>query len=135
MHLPLVEFAINNAYQESTQTTPFMLNYGLHPHTPASIARARRQGNDPMQRAQTDAKSGRGSFASCFADEMHKVVAHAGTLLLSARQRQKAYHDRKARAKTFNVDDQVMLSTKNIAFKNPGTAKLLAKICWPIQGA
>ena len=39
VHLPLVEFAINNAYQESTQTTPFMLHYGLHPHTPASIAR------------------------------------------------------------------------------------------------
>ena len=110
-----------------------MLKYGLHPHTPASIARI--QGNDPMQRAQTSAKSGRGSFATCFADEMHKVVAHAGMLLLSARQRQKAYHDRKARAKSFNVDDQVLLSTKNIAFKNPGTAKLLPKICWPIQGA
>ncbi len=131
VHLPLVEFAINNAYQESTQTTPFMLNYGLHPHTPASIAR--RQGNDPMQRAQTDAKSGRGSFASCFADEMHKVVAHAGKLLLSAQQRQKAYHDRKARAKSFNVDDQVLLSTKNIAFKNPGTAKLLPKFAGPFR--
>ena len=131
VHLPLVEFAINNAYQESTQTTPFMLNYGLHPHTPASIAR--RQGNDPMQRAQTDAKSGRGSFASCFADEMHEVVAHARKLLLSAQQRQKAYHDRKARAKSFNVDDQVLLSTKNIAFKNPGTAKLLPKFAGPFR--
>ncbi|KAJ9531103.1 hypothetical protein QJQ45_000899 [Haematococcus lacustris] len=30
-HLPLVEFAINNAKQESTRCTPFYLNYGYHP--------------------------------------------------------------------------------------------------------
>ncbi len=36
-HLPLVEFAINNAYQASVKETPFFLNYGQHPHTPAII--------------------------------------------------------------------------------------------------
>ena len=37
-HLPMIEFAINNAYQESVKTTPFMLNYGQHPHTPTSVS-------------------------------------------------------------------------------------------------
>ncbi len=130
VHLPMVEFAINNAYQESTQTTPFMLNYGLHPHTPASI---NIQGDGPVHQAQKLSKSGRTSFANCFADEMQRIVTHARKLLLSAQQRQKAYHDRKARAKQFNVGDRVLLSTKNIAFKNPGTAKLLPKYAGPFE--
>ena len=33
-HLDAVEFAVNNAWQESVQTTPFMLNYGQHPRLP-----------------------------------------------------------------------------------------------------
>ena len=61
------------------------------------------------------------------------VPPQAPVGLLSAQQRQKAYHDRKARAKSFNVDDQVLLSTKNIAFKNPGTAKLLPKFAGPFR--
>jgi hypothetical protein len=30
--LPLAEFAVNNATNESTRTTPFFANYGFHPH-------------------------------------------------------------------------------------------------------
>ena len=37
-HLPLVEFAMNNAYNASIQNTPFFLNFGLHPKTPANLA-------------------------------------------------------------------------------------------------
>ena len=36
-HLTAAEFAINNANQESIKTTPFMLNYGQNPLTPASL--------------------------------------------------------------------------------------------------
>ena len=36
-HLDAAEFAINNAWQESVQNTPFMLNSGQHPLTPASV--------------------------------------------------------------------------------------------------
>ena len=35
--LPLVEFAINNAYQASIKTTPFFLNHGDHPRTPTDL--------------------------------------------------------------------------------------------------
>ena len=36
-HLTAAEFALNNAYQESIKTSPFMLNYGQNPLTPASL--------------------------------------------------------------------------------------------------
>jgi hypothetical protein len=36
-HLDAVEFAVNNAWQESIRTTPFFLNYGLRPHTPSEV--------------------------------------------------------------------------------------------------
>lgn len=38
MKLPCCEFAINNAFQESVRNTPFFLNYGCHPRSPANIA-------------------------------------------------------------------------------------------------
>lgn len=38
MKLPCCEFAINNAFQESVRNTPFFLNYGYHPRSPAKIA-------------------------------------------------------------------------------------------------
>ena len=37
-YVALIEFAINNAYHESIQDTPFRVVYGFHPHTPTSIA-------------------------------------------------------------------------------------------------
>ena len=36
-HLSLIEFAINNSRQESIGTTPFMLNGGRQPRTPADL--------------------------------------------------------------------------------------------------
>lgn len=33
-HLSLVQFAINNAWQETVQETPHFLSFGLHPKTP-----------------------------------------------------------------------------------------------------
>eukprot|EP00983_Pelagomonas_calceolata_P027323 858245-Pelagomonas_calceolata.AAC.1 len=35
--LACAEFAINNSWQESVQNTPFFLNYGQHPLTPATV--------------------------------------------------------------------------------------------------
>ena len=88
-----------------------MLNYGRHPHTPAP-ASVSMSSTGPRQQAQDRAKAG-GSFAECFTDEMQQTIAHARKSLLSAQQRQKAYHDRKARAKQFNVGNRVLLSTKS----------------------
>ena len=37
-HLDAVEFAVNNAWQESIRTTPFMLNYGQQPRLPGQVS-------------------------------------------------------------------------------------------------
>lgn len=37
LYLSLVEFVYNNAWQESIQNTPFVLNHGQHPLTPLNI--------------------------------------------------------------------------------------------------
>jgi hypothetical protein len=37
LYLALLEVAVNNAVQDSTNETPFMLNYGQHPHTPLTL--------------------------------------------------------------------------------------------------
>ena len=36
-HLTATEFACNNAQQKSTKLSPFFLNYGYHPLTPATL--------------------------------------------------------------------------------------------------
>ena len=36
-HLDAVEFAVNNAWQDSIRTTPFMLNYGEQPRLPGQV--------------------------------------------------------------------------------------------------
>jgi hypothetical protein len=43
--LPVVEFAMNTAWNLSIQNTPFMLNYGQHPDTPVIAALRSRNGN------------------------------------------------------------------------------------------
>ncbi len=130
LHLPMVEFAINNAYQESVKTSPFMLNYGQHPHTPASISTAP---SDARRKATAMSAASKRPLANCFTDEMQKILTQARQSLLCAQQRQKAFHDRRARAKSFKVGDRVLLSTKNIRLKNPGTAKLMPKFVGPFE--
>ena len=61
-HLDMAEFAINDAWQESVQETPFMLTYGQHPlnflslqthsHVPAAA-----EFTESMQQGTARAKS------------------------------------------------------------------------------
>ena len=37
-HLGMIHFAINNAWQESVQETPFLLKHGRHPKTVLNLA-------------------------------------------------------------------------------------------------
>eukprot|EP00983_Pelagomonas_calceolata_P063720 1147847-Pelagomonas_calceolata.AAC.1 len=55
----------------------------------------------------------------------------AKAALEAARQRQKKYADAKRRGISFNIGDEVLLSSKNIRLFNPGTPKLLPKWLGP----
>jgi len=85
-YLPFVEFAYNNATQDSTGNTPFVLNHGRHPLTPA-----KRQGRSPDP----------GPGARSLRVRMHTLLEEAKTCLTRAEARQKAYADQTRREKEF----------------------------------
>jgi hypothetical protein len=111
--LPAVEFACNNAWQESIKTTPFRMVYGRDPRLPLSVAKTK------VQSAQQ------------FADQMHRGLEQAKQAMAAAQSRQKRLADLKRCEREFGPADQVMLRTKNIKLKNPGSAKLLPKWIGP----
>lgn len=112
------EFAINNAYNESIKDTPFFLNYGFHPHNPAAIT-ARKALKDKVPTAWL------------FTQGYEQRIAEARKCLEAAQARQKAYADKHRRHVEFQLGDQVLLSTKNIKLKTPGTMKLMPKWIGP----
>ena len=79
-HLDAAEFAITNAWQESVRNTPFFLNYGQHPLTPASV--------------DVDTKV---PAAKAFTKELHEAVALAKEAWQSAQARQAEYANKKRR--------------------------------------
>ena len=46
--LPVLEFAINNSYQDSIKDTPFYANYGKHPRPPDDIVREGKPSRNPQ---------------------------------------------------------------------------------------
>ena len=110
------EFAINNAHSDSTRETPFFLNYGFHPHTPHSLA----------------VKS-KVPQALLFTKGYDDRIGEARSWLQAAQNRQKSYADKHRRHVEFSVGDKVLLSTKNIKLKTPGTMKLMPKWIGPFE--
>ena len=110
-HLTAIEFAINNAYHESIKTTPFRVNYGQDPQTPASL-KVPKVDNPVAMKLTTS---------------LEQRVKEARTCLEAAQQRQKANADRRRREakpeEQLKVGSQVLLNSKNLRFKGPGTPK------------
>ena len=110
-HLTAIEFAINNAYHESIKTTPFRFNYGQNPLTPASLRIPKVDNPVAMQ----------------LTTSLQQRIKEAKICLEAAQQRQKANADRHRRdAKPedqLKVGDQVLLNSKGLRFKGPGTPK------------
>ena len=119
-YLNVVEFAINNAWQASIENTPFFVNYGQHPFTPLTL--------------QVDQQV-RVPGAQQFVQDRIDVVKHAKACLMAAQDRQKAYANETRRdVKNIRVNDMVLLSTKNLKFKNRGaTPKFMPKFVGPFK--
>ena len=73
-----VLFAVNNAYQASTQDTPFYLNYGKHPRLPSDLTLS-----SERKKAVKDAK------VVDFTGNIETAVAKAKVCLQAAQQRQR----------------------------------------------
>ena len=108
-HLAMAEFAINNAWQFSTKTTPFTIVYNRRLRTPL---------NTKVQESLVPA-------AQAFVGRWHENLQRAKRNLRDAQQRQKAYADQNRREVTFEVGDRVLLSTKNIKLKGPEDSQKL----------
>jgi len=118
-HLPLVEFALNNAQQESSRTSPFFLVYGQHPLTPVSI------GIDTAVPA-----------AKAFSVAIRDRIEHTRALLHAAQSRQKVFADRRRRELEFSPGDMVLLNAKHIALRKrvPKAArKLMPRFLGPFR--
>ena len=121
-YLPIVEFAINGSKHESTRETPFFLNYGRHPHTPFTVLLPQSQGSSASMPA-----------VQKMTDDMYLTLRDAKQYLRAAQDRQKQYADRHRSPVRVSLGDQVLLSTKNIKLKDPGSRKLLPKWIGPFK--
>ncbi|KAJ9532015.1 hypothetical protein QJQ45_003724 [Haematococcus lacustris] len=111
-----IEFAINNSFHTSIRTTPFRLNSGFDPRLPLTL----------------DLESTANESARDFTKVIYSNLEKAKQAIHAARHRQKAYYDMNHTDVKFQVGDQVLLSTKHLRFKNPGSPKLLPLYIGPM---
>lgn len=106
--LPVLEFAINNSYQESIQDTPFYMNYGRHPRMPDDLR---------------NKKPSKDARAFDFIRNIERAMTKAKQCLKDAQHRQKRYYDATHRDLQFNVGDKVWLNSRNIPIQGIGARK------------
>ena len=109
--LALAEFTVNNKAHTATKVSLFMANYG----------RELRMGGDIR-------KKGKVESATEFVERMKKVHEEAGAALKRTQEEMKKYanHNRKEPEK-WEKGDRVLLSTKDLVFKERPTRKLMER--------
>ncbi|GJP84117.1 hypothetical protein CLOP_g14200 [Closterium sp. NIES-67] len=111
LHLPILEFAYNNATHAATAQTPFFLCYGCCPLTP--------------QKPTTSATV---QPARDFITTMHQLWDGTLRRLLDIQQQQKRQADRHRNDHTITVGDQVLLDTLNLDISHL-PSKLRPRFC------
>ena len=106
-----VEFMINNKIHTVTKVSPFMANYG----------RKLRMGEDIRRK-------GKVKSTTEFVERMKKVHEEAEVALKKTQDKMKRYADRgRKETENWKKGDQVLLSTKNLVFKERPTKKLIER--------
>ena len=107
--LALAEFAVNNKVHTTTKVSPFMTNYGKEV----------RMGGDIR-------KKGKVESAMEFVERMKKIHEEAGMALKKIQEEMKRYTDRSRKeTEKWKKVDRVLLSTKNLVFKERTLLKLM----------
>jgi len=115
--LATAEFVVNNKTYTVTKVLPFMANYG----------RELRMGKDIR-------KKGKMESAMEFVERMKKIYEEVGAVLRKMQEEMKRYADR-SRKKTeeWKKRDRVMLSTKDLVFKERLVRKLTERYVGPYE--
>ena len=113
--LASAEFSINNKIHLTTKVSPFMENYGKELRMGVDLRRKRK-----MEKIIK------------FAERMRKVQKEAEIVLMKAQEEMKRQIDRGRReAEEWKVGDKIMLSTKDLVFKERSAKKLVNQYVSP----
>ena len=113
--LVMAEFAINNKVHTATKVSPFMANYGKELRMEGDIR-----------------KKGKVESATKFAERMKKVHEEAEAALKKTQEEMKRYADRgRKETEVWKKGDRVLLSTKDLVFKERPTKKLTERYVGP----
>ena len=113
--LASVEFAVNNKAHTVTKMLPFMANYG----------RELRMGGDIR-------KKGKVESVTEFVEKMKKVQEEAEAALKKTQEEMKRYADRERKEmEKAKKRDRVLLSTKDLVFKERPSKKLMERYVGP----
>jgi len=105
------EFVINNKVHMATKVSPFMANYG----------REIRMGGDIRRKGKVE-------HATEFVERMKKVHEEVEAALKKTQEEMKKYADRNRKeTEKWEKGDKVLLSTKDLVFKERPTKKLMKK--------
>ena len=111
----MAEFAINNKVHMATKISPFMANYG----------KEFRMGGDIR-------KKGKVESATEFMERMKKVHEEVKVALRKTQEEMKRYADRERKeTEEWRKGDQVLLSTKDLVFKERLSKKLMERYVGP----
>jgi len=113
--LAAAEFAVNNKVYTATKVSPFMANYG----------KELRMGGDIRRRGKVES-------ATAFVERMKKVQEEAEAALRKTQEEMKRYVDRgRKETEVWKKGDRVLLSTKDLVFKERPTKKLTERYVGP----
>ncbi|KAJ9508243.1 hypothetical protein QJQ45_011749 [Haematococcus lacustris] len=117
-YLALAEFAVNNSWQESIQSTPFLVNTGQSPVTVG---------------LRDLPYGGRCPSAHAFTRWWQDAVANARKCMAAAQSRQAAYANKARRDVEYKVGQKVLLSTKNLKLRPGKARKLIPRYVGPFE--
>jgi len=112
--LATAEFAINNKVHTATKVSPFMANY----------SKELRMGGDIRRKGKVES-------ATEFVERMKKVQGEAEAVLKKMQEEMKRYADRRRKEEVWEKGDRVLLSTKDLVFKERPTKKLTERYVGP----
>lgn len=118
MKLAAAEFSYNQGKQASTGQSPFYLNHGEEANVPATLI-GRRRIEAEVKRVQ--------EILSDLQEDLEAAKSH----LRKAQLRQKQHADKGRREETFQVGEEVLLSTVDLQLGGNKSKKLGSKFIGP----